>query len=367
MCPATIDCHSKNNGLQVFFYPNHLFHDFKLYETSESGEQFTISPNRNYLSDKTQRLKEFKEVMEDIVKKADELNISELNNLHEMALDMQMKLNNIMSQRKTENKDESLSVAKRKSYDITDKDVRVSKRIKQKNQRQSLTEETSIPEESAGEKSAPKIVNTFTLAKINENVNLPEKTNSDTEATKVAQTEETDVKTTDKKAIININDKPENIPEVITKPSKVTFDDGLSSFNDSYKSFIEKSIGQKLASKKDLPEISPKDFYNKTNGTDEKKKISTSTNTELSDTTVQAVASEIDVVKESQDKKRVINKKKPKVKTRLGQFSPKKSSSSGLSNKSSPLFNKSLSKPIIDIEYEVKERENDYNILILKI
>lgn len=324
--PVTVFCHSTivfqefAKGSQVTFYKNHDGHTYEDYVLKDKYKSFCITnmlqkaagytAMTDINSDDNDLYLQFKTLMESIVLDAAKINIDALKVLVGKALDMTSVLTQYDEDAESEMTNDTSTLSLNKKHDdkiITQtlEGLRSSLRIKRKSSvqvdvPQKVLRKTSVPGEKSVQKTKAK--NTFSLADDKDSDNILKELDGDSknviENKKPAQT---------KDGIENVTQNT-GLETPKTQP-KVVFDQSPSSFNDSYKDFIDKTLKTPAAKK----------------ATENKKQV---------------------------------------VKTKIGQFKP-------ASPKATPVVETKKRKSSIgkvkEVEYEVKEQDNDCNILILKI
>lgn len=341
-CPSTIVIQEFSKGIQVHYYKKHYKHYFSEYNLSDKYKRYSITSFLNRSEDynnlPTQGSSEndmyiqFKNLMEGIVVDAAKINIPALKVLIGKALDM----TSILTNYDEESDDNSVEVHN-SSQNMNDSQI--TKALEDRNlnlgKRKTSDEDSLIDtkrmkiealkkDDISPITSSPKIINSFSLA---DNV--------------------------DKDKYLKDENKSNNI-----SPLKQTndIDQSPSSFNDSYKDFVVKNftckevkphsrVGRPLKTKigQFKPNTSPR-------SNNEPKKI------------------ESDSKKVEPDPKKVesdLKKVEPALKK--VESDSKKVGSEPKKIESQKLNRISLDKPKVDFEYEVKEQEGGYNILILKI
>ncbi|KAM3956018.1 uncharacterized protein ACR2FA_010065 [Aphomia sociella] len=360
-CPSSIIVQEFSKGIQVHFFKEHYGHSCPNYTLTERYKKYSITPlmmqatgyeyGTNTQSDDKDLYVQFKTLMESIVLEAAKVKVDSLRILVGKALEMTSILTNY------EEDDEMTSPITSTNKSMTDDQITNAleclqqTRIKRNlidngsefiNHNRMDTDDDNI--------LSPKIVNAFSMA----------------------ETKDKDVK--DKKD--EIMSKIDN--EAAKQKYKLLTQ--LPSYNDSYKDFLDKNF-KNIEKKTSGNEKNTSSKVNCKVVVDKKVKPLKPVKSEVKQEsrkssptpkTMENAAptkKETPTAKTAESKKNTPNilgkpTKKAIMKTKIGQFkpsmSPRKSTESNTSRSS-------IGKAAVDIQYEVKEQENDCNILILKI
>lgn len=398
-CPAMIISRHYEKGVQVFFLKSHKGHEAIEYEPDVTIQKYLVSADlfpkkmEKALGTKGHRQKtecdkmqkEIKDILKTVMNNCSRLEYNNLEDVLDLAKSMQTLIDsipnnvsenghidtddeNIVNESKIPEADFKVESEEYPNGDSEMNDADANIKVFEVNEDKS--EQAEIKSDGgvrADERvSSPLIVNTYTI--------------SDSQYTKG------DVQNPQPKQIKNMRHSIKNNNRIIEEMIGEG-DEGNTpkNFNDSYKTFIEKHTGKKLedsdepkliekksknrfttkkvksyTGKKTINNLDQKEletknvslFYNK--GKSAKKK---STGKVLGDNNIKVPS----IVKR---KAKSFGVKKNKVKTKLGQYSPKKAAKSAppaAAHAADNHFRKTKFQ-----EYEVQEREDDCNILILK-
>lgn len=273
LCPSTVTYQEFSKGIQVHYYPNHSGHECKPYILSNKYKSYTITDlleqaSISEISEDGDLYLQFKTLMDNIVLDAAKINIDTLKVLINKAIDMTSILTHY-------DEDDEVITTTNRSFLLLD--------MKKK-------------ADGNGKKIAKAIENLGSKG-------LKRNTDSN-EVSPILQKQlrRSTFSLADEKDSDNIL---KALDDQNVKLNKITKMQSPSSFNDSYKEFIDKSLH------------------------------------------------------EQSDKRNNIRNKKKVVKTKMGQFKP------SISPKK--VEKRNSTGKMKDVEYEVRERDDDCNILVLKI
>ncbi|XP_072946725.1 uncharacterized protein [Epargyreus clarus] len=343
-CPSMMVAQDFSKGTQVHFYKRHYGHQALTYILPSKYNKYSINaflknPDVGTTVAKTKvetkdnsTYAQFKTLMESIILDAKHVDNARLKTLTEKALQMTAllsindcitvlpKANKSMSDKEITDVLESKHPMRRRSMDVAGNNPSAAKRLRNK----------SIAQTGS---NSPKIVNSFSLA------------NDETDPLQIK--EETNVTI--------------ESPEAKPKGFRATRFSQSPSFNDTYKDFVDQTIKatiaadktktrdkNKLANKKITKPTSPK----------------TVTEQKVQEVCINIATSKNDlsVTPEPVKPKCYV----PKFKTKPSKESP---NNEVVQENITPIINTppSIKKIKPDFEYEIREQENDCNILILKI
>lgn len=273
LCPSTVTYQEFSKGIQVHYYPNHSGHDCKPYILSNKYKSYTITDlleqaSISEISEDGDLYLQFKTLMDNIVLDAAKINIDTLKELINKAIDMTSILTHY------DEDDEVVTTANR-SYLLLD---------------------TKKKADGNGKKIAKAIENLGSKGL---------KRNTDTsEISPILQKQlrRSTFSLADEKDSNNIL---QALDDQNAKSGRITKMQSPSSFNDSYKEFIDKSLNDQT------------------------------------------------------EKRNNVRNRKKVVKTKMGQFKPSVSPKK--------VEKRNSTGKMKDVEYEVRERDDDCNILVLKI
>lgn len=272
LCPSLITYQEFSKGIQVHYYPNHSGHDSKPYILSSKYKSYTITDlleqaSINEVADAGDLYLQFKTIMDNIVLDAAKINIDTLKVLINKTIDMTSILAHY-------DEDNDVVTTANRSYILLDRNKKTDGNSKN----------IAKAIENLGSKVSKRV------SESNEDSPVPQKQH--------------------RRGMFSLADEKdsENILKALDDQSvttEKTKPQSPSSFNDSYKEFVDKSLSEQNA-----------------------KRIS------------------------------VRNRKKV-VKTKIGQFKPTMSPKK--------VEKRNSTGKIQDMEYEVRERDDDCNVLVLKI
>ncbi|CAH2065068.1 unnamed protein product, partial [Iphiclides podalirius] len=340
MCPSTIVVREFSKGVQVHFYKDHHGHSSNEYVLPDKYKKFSLTTILQNAEGYTQinELKvdendpylQFKKLMECIVLDAAKINIKTLKVLIGKALEMTSVLNNYEEDSDSDTMSQKKVIEEKISWVVNNKSVGEKRKPEtpdDKSKSEPITKRFKTrmyqhpPEgDKAKEAGAPaalqdttiKIINSFSLADKDISKAVNEMDSEGENDTKPKINTKGDGGTSPLPELSVSRD------ELMTpiKFQKEAVDSSLTSFNDSYKDFVSKNF-------KMSPTVPSKSKSKSAKNLPKKFTLSKGSKTDSSP-----------------------SPPLPQMKQRLSDAS--------------------LSKPI-DYKYEVKERENDCNILILKI
>lgn len=273
LCPSTITYQEFSKGIQVHYYPNHSGHDSKPYILSNKYKSYTITDlleqaSIGEISEDGDLYLQFKSLMDNIVLDAAKINIDALKVLINKAIDMTSILTHY-------DEDDDVVTTANRSYLLLDTKKKADGNGKK----------IAKAIEDLGSKGLKRVADSNEVAPTSQKQS--------------------------RKSMFTLADEKDsdNILKVLddqsVKTGRATKMQSPSSFNDSYKEFIDKSLN------------------------------------------------------DQNDKRNSLRNKKKVVKTKMGQFKP------SISPKK--VEKRNSTGKMKDVEYEVRERDDDCNILVLKI
>lgn len=272
LCPSTVTYQEFSKGIQVHYYPNHSGHVCKPYVLSNKYKSYTITDlleqaSISEISEEGDLYLQFKTLMDNIVLDAAKINIDTLKILINKAIDMTSILTHY-------DEDDDVVTTTNRSYLLLDMKKKVDGNGKK----------IAKAIENLGSKGLKRTTDGNEVSPI-----VPKQSRKSTFSLADEKDSDNILKALD----------DQNVKGKIIKMQSP------SSFNDSYKEFIDKSLHEQT------------------------------------------------------DKRNNVRNKKKVVKTKMGQFKP------SISPKK--VEKRNSTGKMKDVEYEVRERDDDCNILVLKI